>query len=52
MCFLPSLRENTTDESNDSDHFNKLINRSHVQELEMIQEAFFSSSIQKLFVPE
>lgn len=49
MCFLPSLTENTTDVSNDSDHFNELINRSHGQELDMIQKAFFSSSLQKLF---
>lgn len=49
MCFLPSLTENTTDVSNDSDHFNELINRSHGQELDMIQKAFCSSSLQKLF---
>lgn len=49
MCFLPSLTENTTDVSNDSDHFNKLINRSHGQELDMIQGAVCSSSLQKLF---
>lgn len=49
MCFLPSLTENTTDVSNDSDHFNELINRSHGQELDMIQGAVCSSSLQKLF---
>lgn len=57
MCFLPSLTENTSDVSNDSDHFNELINRSHGQELDMIEGAVCSSSLQvvfrkKLLVPE